>query len=37
MWGLHVDYSISAVGNTYEMWQAYLFGSIYANSSGMYV
>ena len=29
MLGLHVEYTISAVGHTYEMWQEYLFGGIY--------
>ena len=36
MWGLHIDYNISAVGHIYVKWQAYLFGAYDDNVKFMY-
>ena len=36
IWGLHVEYSIGAVGHTYMMFQAYLFRTYVSNVKCMY-
>ena len=36
MWGLPVDYSLSALKHTYEMWKAYLFRGYANNVKCMY-
>ena len=36
MWSMYVEYSSSAVGHIYAMWQAYLSGAYVSNAKCMF-